>query len=115
MTPDPYPEQGFYRRSDHYAFARVGIPAMFTATGMDFVGRPAGWGKALFDRYLAGTYHSPSDEVGGDWDLRGGAEDVDALAETVRRIANAAGRPTWNNQPETAAFRAAQAAQRKTP
>ncbi|MBP9899201.1 MAG: alkaline phosphatase family protein [Gemmatimonadales bacterium] len=115
VTPDPYPEQGFYRRSDHFAFARVGIPAMFTATGMDFVGRPAGWGKAVFDRYLAGTYHSPSDEVGGDWDLRGGAEDVDALAETVRRIANAAGRPTWNNQPETAAFRAAQAAQRKTP
>lgn len=115
VTPDPYPEQGFYRRSDHYAFARVGVPAMFTTSGMDVVGRPAGWGRAQFDRYLAGTYHSPSDEVGGDWDLRGDAEDVDALLETVRRVANAAGRPTWNNQPETNSFRAAQAAQVKQP
>jgi hypothetical protein len=88
---------------------------MFTTSGMDVVGRPAGWGRAQFDRYLAGTYHSPSDEVGGDWDLRGDAEDVDALLETVRRVANAAGRPTWNNQPETNSFRAAQAAQVKQP
>jgi predicted AlkP superfamily pyrophosphatase or phosphodiesterase len=111
VTADPYPEQGFYRRSDHYAFARVGVPAIFIAAGMDVVDRPIGWGKAQFDGYLAGTYHSTRDEVAGDWDLRGGAQDVDALLETVRRVANASGRPTWNNQPETTAYRAAQAAQ----
>jgi predicted AlkP superfamily pyrophosphatase or phosphodiesterase len=110
VSPDPYPEQGFYRRSDHYAFARVGVPAMFTTSGMDVVGRPVGWGKAQFDGYLGGTYHSVRDEVGGDWDLRGDAEDVDALLETVRRVANATSRPTWNDRPETVPYRAAQAA-----
>jgi predicted AlkP superfamily pyrophosphatase or phosphodiesterase/Zn-dependent M28 family amino/carboxypeptidase len=109
VSPDPYPEQGFFRRSDHYAFARVGVPAMFTASGMDVVDRPVGWGRAQFDRYLAGTYHSPGDEVGADWDLRGGAEDVDALAETVRRVANGAGRPVWNAGPDAAPYREAAA------
>ena len=111
ISPDPYLEQGFYRRSDHYAFARVGVPAIFTTSGMDVVGRPAGWGKAQFDRYLSEMYHSTRDEVGGDWDLRGDADDVDALLETVRRVANATSRPTWNDRPETVPYRAAQAAQ----
>jgi Zn-dependent M28 family amino/carboxypeptidase len=115
VTPDPYPEQGFYRRSDHYAFARVGVPAIFTAAGMDVVGRPAGWGKTQFDAYLGGIYHSTRDEIAGDWDLQGGAEDVEAMLETVRRVANATERPRWNTMPETAPYRAAQAAQVKQP
>jgi hypothetical protein len=112
---DPYPEQGFWERSDHFVFARVGIPAMFGAAGFDYIGRPAGWGKAQADAYLSGTYHQPSDEVQADWDLRGAAEDADALAEVARRVANMNARPTWNVLPKTAPYRAAQSRLMRTP
>ena len=55
------------------------------------------------------------DQVGDDWDLRGAAQDVELFAETVRRVANATPRPSWLPTPGTASFRAAQAAQGKTP
>lgn len=115
VSPDPYPEQGFYQRSDHYAFARAGVPALFGSSGLDLVDRPAGWGKARFERYLGGEYHTVRDQVGDDWDLRGAAQDVELFAETVRRVANATPRPSWLPTPGTASFRAAQAAQGKTP
>lgn len=115
VSPDPYPEQGFYQRSDHYAFARAGVPALFGSSGLEVRDRPAGWGKARFERYLSGEYHWPGDEIADDWDLRGTAQDVELLAETVRRVANATARPSWLPVPATASFRAAQAAQGKTP
>ncbi len=112
---DPYPEQEFWERSDHVVFARVGIPAMFGAAGFDYIGRPAGWGKSQADAYLLSHYHRPSDEVQGDWDLRGAAEDADAMVQVVRQVANAAVRPTWNDLPKTAPYRAAQLRLRGTP
>ncbi len=115
VSPDPYPEEGFYQRSDHYAFARAGVPALFGSSGVDMVDRPAGWGKTRFDRYMSSEYHTVRDQVGDDWDLRGAAQDVEAMTETVRRVANATARPAWRDLPATAAFRAAQAAQGKTP
>jgi Zn-dependent M28 family amino/carboxypeptidase len=115
VSLDPYPEEGFYQRSDHYAFARAGVPALFGSSGFEMVDRPAGWGKARFERYLGSEYHTSRDQVGDDWDLRGTAQDVELLAETVRRVANTTARPTWLPGPTTASFRAAQAAQGKTP
>jgi hypothetical protein len=108
ISPDLWPEQGFYQRSDHFAFAAVGVPGLFTAGGTDFVGREAGWGKAQLDDYLLRTYHRPADEVQPWWDFTGVAEDVALLADVVRRVVMAEGRPTWNAaKPESAPYRAA--------
>ncbi len=115
MSPDPYPEQGFYRRSDHFAFARAGVPALFAGSGLDYHGHPAGWGKANFEAYLKSVYHRPSDEVQGDWDMSGVAQEAETLAEVVRRVANATGRPSWSATPEAAQYREAQAKLLRTP
>jgi Zn-dependent M28 family amino/carboxypeptidase len=62
IRPDSRPEAGHYYRSDHFSFARVGIPAFSVNQGEKFAGHPAEWGKAQGDEYNAKRYHQPSDE-----------------------------------------------------
>ena len=71
IKPDPRPEQGSYYRSDHFSLARVGIPAFTIGEGSEFVGRPADYGKQIFDEYNSKHYHQPSDEYHEDWDFSG--------------------------------------------
>lgn len=108
IAPDPWPEQGFYLRSDHYAFAKAGIPGLFASSGTDVIGKPAGWGKQQVDEYLRTTYHRPSDAFQEDWDFTGISEDVDLFADVIRRIAADPVRPSWTtSRPETLPFREA--------
>ncbi|MES2305267.1 MAG: alkaline phosphatase family protein [Gemmatimonadota bacterium] len=107
MTRDPYPEQNFYVRSDHYAFAKAGIPGLFVGSGMDYVGRPAGWGKQRSDAYLAREYHRVNDDVRADWDLSGAVEDAAMLSDVVRRLANDSAWPSWTSRPATANYQRA--------
>lgn len=109
IIPDPMPEQQFFRRSDHYAFVERGIPAIANGPGNDYPGIAADHGRRMFDRYLLLDYHRPSDEVRDDWDYRGIADDATLLLDVVRRVADADGRPSWREIPETAAWRAAAA------
>jgi Zn-dependent M28 family amino/carboxypeptidase len=62
IQPDAEPGAGHYYRSDHFSFARVGIPAFSVSTGIKFAGHPAEWGKAQEDDYTDKRYHRPSDE-----------------------------------------------------
>jgi Zn-dependent M28 family amino/carboxypeptidase len=71
LRPDPEPEKGFYYRSDHFNFARVGVPALYTDEGVEFIGKPEGYGMEKREQYTANDYHAPSDEVKPDWDLSG--------------------------------------------
>ena len=71
VDPDPRPEQGSYYRSDHFAFAHVGIPSFSVEQGDDFVGKPAGFGAKAFDEYNEKHYHQPSDEFQESWDFSG--------------------------------------------
>ena len=71
IEPDPRPEQGSYYRSDHFSFAKAGIPAFSIEMGDKFVGKPDGYGKKIFDEYNAKHYHQPSDEYNPDWDFSG--------------------------------------------
>jgi len=107
LAPDEHPEQGHFYRSDHFSFAKVGIPAVDIKGGLDIVGRPAGWGRRYVEDYTANRYHQPSDEYRPDLDLTGVAQ----LAEIVYRLgfatANAERIPTWNADAE---FRAAREA-----
>ncbi len=107
LAPEAHPEQGHFYRSDHFSFAKVGIPAVDIKGGLDIVGRPAGWGLQQAEDYTAHRYHQPSDEYRPGLDLTGAAQ----LAEIVYRFgfatANADRIPTWNADAE---FRAAREA-----
>ena len=107
LDPDAHPEAGHFYRSDHFSFAKVGIPSVSIGGGDDYVGRPAGWGLQQADDYTAHRYHQPSDEYRPDFDLRGAAQ----LGEIVYRfgtsLANAESVPTWNADAEFKALREA--------
>jgi Zn-dependent M28 family amino/carboxypeptidase len=95
LTGDTAPEQGFYFRSDHYEFARLGIPSIETSPGIDYVGKPSDFGIQKRTEYIAHDYHKPSDVVKPDWDLSGSVEDLQILLDLGYRIAQQDGRPSW--------------------
>ena len=95
LRPDPEPEKGFYYRSDHFNFAKVGVPALDPNDGIDFIGKPAGWGQKKRDEYTENDYHKPSDEIKSDWDFSGAAEDLRLLMTVGYRVANTDKYPEW--------------------
>ncbi len=95
LTGDTAPEQGFYFRSDHYEFARLGVPSLETSPGIDYVGKPAGFGEAKRAEYIRNDYHKASDVIKPDWDLSGAVEDLQVLLEVGYRAAQAPGHPAW--------------------
>ena len=107
LKPDPEPEKGFFYRSDHFEFAKEGVPAAFVESGVEYIGKPEGWGIARREQYTAEDYHKPSDEVKEDWDLRGLADDVRLMFEAGYRVANQDALPTWNPGTEFKAKREA--------
>ena len=95
LRADPEPEKGFYYRSDHFNFAKQGVPALYTDTGVEFVGKPAEYSQQKRDEYTNNDYHAPSDEVKPDWDLAGAIEDGQLLYAVGYRVANADKFPEW--------------------
>ena len=104
IMPDPEPQVGTYFRSDHFPFARAGVPALYFNHGWTYVGRPAGWGDSIRTAYNANQYHAPSDEIGADW-VYGGAAQEGTLA--LRIILDLAATDTWPNWLEGQEFKAA--------
>jgi Zn-dependent M28 family amino/carboxypeptidase len=100
ISPDPEPEKGAFFRSDHFSFARFGIPAISPGGGTDLVEGGKAAGKALRDDYLAHRYHQPTDEWHADWDMRGPAEDVRALYLVGDTLANSESWPGWKPDSE---------------
>lgn len=96
VKADAEPEKGFYYRSDHFNFAKQGVPALDTDSGIDYVGRPEGWGIEKRNEYTQNNYHKPSDEVKPDWNFSGAVEDLDLLFEVGYRVANGDRFPTWS-------------------
>jgi Zn-dependent M28 family amino/carboxypeptidase len=105
LKPDAEPEKGFYYRSDHFNFAKQGVPALYTDEGVDFVDRPAGYGMQMREKYTKEDYHAPSDEVKPDWDPSGAAEDAQLFFLVGYRVANAAKYPEWKPGNEFRAVR----------
>ena len=95
LRPDPESEKGFYYRSDHFNFAKQGVPALYTDTGVEFIGKPAEYSQKKRDEYTERDYHTPSDEVKPDWDLSGAVEDAQLLFLVGYRVANADKFPEW--------------------
>jgi Zn-dependent M28 family amino/carboxypeptidase len=95
LRPDPEPEKGFYYRSDHFNFAKQGVPALDPDAGIDFVGKDPAYGKTKRDEYTEKDYHAPSDQMKPDWDLSGAIEDAELLLAVGYRVANAEKMPEW--------------------
>ena len=105
LIPDPESEKGFYYRSDHFNFAKVGVPALYTDDGTTFIDKPAGYGQQKRDEFNKRDYHAPSDEVKPDWDLGGLADDAKLLLAVGYRVAMAATYPEWKPGNEFKAVR----------
>ena len=95
IIPDQAPEKGSYYRSDHFEFAKVGVPSLYPKRGLDYVGQPAGWGKQYEAEFDLKDYHKVTDEVRPDWTFAGGAKDAAFLVELITRVANSDTWPEW--------------------
>jgi Zn-dependent M28 family amino/carboxypeptidase len=107
VAPDADPEKGFYYRSDHFEFAKQGVPALDPKGGRKYVGKPAGFGKRKQDEYIENDYHKPSDEVRAGWDLSGTVADMQLLVELGYRVAQERHYPEWKPDSEFRARREA--------
>jgi Zn-dependent M28 family amino/carboxypeptidase len=108
VKPDPEPEKGFYYRSDHFNFAKQGVPALDPDSGVDYAGKPASYGTEVRDRYTAEDYHKPSDEIKPYWDMGGVVQDLQLLFSVGYRVAQADRFPAWRPGNEFRAKREAQ-------
>lgn len=102
---ETHPEAGYYYRSDHFNFAKVGIPALYTGSGIDVIGKGKEYGQQKDDEYTEKNYHRPSDEFTGDWNLEGGIEDLKLLFMVGKRLAMEEKWPGWKEGSEFKQFR----------
>jgi Zn-dependent M28 family amino/carboxypeptidase len=100
VKPDQFPERGSFFRSDQFHFARVGVPVLYTDSGIDLVNGGEERGKALDEAYIASRYHKPQDEIQADWDMSGAAQDLELLYQTARGIADGSTWPQWRADAE---------------
>jgi Zn-dependent M28 family amino/carboxypeptidase len=107
VKPDAEPEKGFFYRSDHFPFAKEGVPAFDPGDGTEFIGKPAGWGMKMREKYTQEDYHKPSDEVKAGWDLSGLVQDSQLCFMVGYRVANNATMPEWKPGTEFKAKREA--------
>ena len=104
-TPNPKPEAGYYYRSDHFAFAKEGVPMLYIDGGEDLVdgGTEAGAGVAA--DYTENRYHGPKDEFNEDWDWSGVMGDLQLFYRIGRSLAMSTSWPNWNEGDEFRATR----------
>jgi Zn-dependent M28 family amino/carboxypeptidase len=105
VNPDPESEKGFYYRSDHFEFAKEGVPALYTDSGIDYIGKDANYSKQKRDEYTEKDYHKPSDEIKADWDLAGAVDDAQLLTTIGYRVAQSDKIPEWKTGSEFKAKR----------
>jgi Zn-dependent M28 family amino/carboxypeptidase len=96
LTEEDAPEQGFFYRSDHTSFAKVGVPVIYTKSGVDLVQGGTAAGHAAVQRYNMNDYHNVTDEFRPGWDLTGMAEDVRLFFEMGHRLADSHQWPNWH-------------------
>lgn len=100
VAGDPEPEKGMYFRSDHFEFAKVGVPALNAKGGVLYRGRPEGFGLEKREEYTKNDYHKVSDEVKPGWDLSGAEEDARLLFEVGVKVADSPSVPDWKEGSE---------------
>ncbi|MEM6514080.1 MAG: M20/M25/M40 family metallo-hydrolase [Pseudomonadota bacterium] len=111
-SPDPNPAAGSFFRSDHFAFAQVGVPAVSFRSGRDLVDGGTERAADIAATYAAEHYHQQSDEWSADWDLRGMVNDAELIYAVAERLGNSGDWPNWAEGSEFKALRDATAAAR---
>jgi Zn-dependent M28 family amino/carboxypeptidase len=108
ISVETHPEAGYYYRSDHFNFAKVGIPALYLESGVDVVGKGRAYGEKLQNEYTANDYHKPSDEYDpATWTMLGAVSELKLLFQVGRRLAFEEKWPQWKEGSEFKAIRAA--------
>ncbi|WP_084560247.1 M28 family metallopeptidase [Duganella sacchari] len=112
-APDPKPEAGHFFRSDHFSFAKKGVPAISYGSGDDMVDGGLEAGNKIEEAYVTNNYHQPSDEWSANWPFTGMAHDLGMLYSLGRDLADSKDWPNWSKDAEFRAARDASAAKRK--
>lgn len=105
IVRDPVPSSGLYYRSDHFNFAKVGIPSLFTGSGVDNVTYGKAWGLQQVAQFTKSRYHSPQDNFNEIKDRRGMVEDIRLLFDMGYRLSNESAFPKWKKGSEFMAAR----------
>jgi Zn-dependent M28 family amino/carboxypeptidase len=112
LVQEPSPQKGFYYRSDHFNFARKGVPALYLTRSTDSLTRGKDWGLKRLNDYTANHYHKPSDEYSPDWNLDGAVAEILMLYDIGAKLAASGDYPDWNEGNEFKTIRDASASQR---
>ncbi|MES2427959.1 MAG: M28 family metallopeptidase [Bacteroidota bacterium] len=100
LAPETHPEAGHYFRSDHFSFAKAGVPSITIGNGNDVVGKGKDYGKKMEDDYTAVRYHQPADQYDATWNLDGELEDVELIFQIGKRLAFETSFPQWKDGSE---------------
>jgi len=114
VAPEDHPEAGHYFRSDHFNFARAGVPSLTADGGVDDLTKGKEFGKQKHDEYTALHYHQPSDEYNSSWNLEGGLQDIELVYLIGKRLAYGNVWPGWKAGSEFKAIRDKSAGERQT-
>ena len=95
LIPEDEPEKGLFYRSDHFEFAKQGVPALYLKGGIDYLGRSAGYGRQIHEQYTQNDYHKVTDEIKPDWDLAGAVEDLELLLQVGNQLSQGGEWPRW--------------------
>lgn len=107
VVPESDPQAGGYFRSDHFAFARAGVPAVTAGSGVDDVEKGREYGARIRREWAAAHYHQPSDEFSPDWNFKGAIQDLDVYYQVGLRLCNGTEFPVWKQGSEFKARREA--------
>lgn len=105
IVPDLDPEKGYFFRSDHFSFAKVGIPALFASAGKDHITKGKEYGEQKSQEYTTTNYHRAGDEYTDDWDLRGLVQDAQLYYNLGLKLSNEDYFPKWKEGSEFKAIR----------
>ncbi len=113
IKSEPTPERGYYYRSDHFNFAKVGVPALYAESGEDHIEFGIEYGAAQAQDYTDNRYHAASDEYNPDWDLSGAVEDIYLYFDIANTLATESSFPNWFEGNEFKAIRDSTESQRQ--
>jgi len=105
LVPEADSGKGYYFRSDHFEFAKGGVPALYLDKGTDIIGKPPGYGRAMHERYTDRDYHKVSDEIKPEWDLSGAVDDLSLMFQVGYIVSQGDSYPQWKEGSEFKARR----------
>ncbi|HEX7030363.1 MAG TPA: M28 family metallopeptidase [Gammaproteobacteria bacterium] len=105
IVPEEHPERGYYYRSDHFNFAKYGVPALYAESGSEYTGENAAEAARHAAEYTEKRYHKPSDEYAEWWNLEGAVQDLKLYFAIGQELANTEDFPNWYEGNEFKAIR----------